>query len=282
MAISALFGIIQSIFKKERLMKYILILLLPLLAMAKIHYAKVEPYESVVLKSSVSAEVVYVDLDAEGEMVQNREVIHLDDRLDRVDLNASRESLKLLQNMLEINGEMVKSLTDALARQRGYFERLNKLSTASRTQKDAAFTTFVSAKNQYLSTKEKIETLKKQILDMRYKIERLEDTLSKKNIRLKDRYLYKLLVRAGDFVNPGLPLAEIQDLSRGKLTLYLEPSELKDIQKKRVFIDGEKTDYRVNKVWSVADEKFISSYRAEIYIDRPKTYFSRLVKVELK
>ena len=263
-------------------MKYILLLLLPLFAIAKVHYAKVEPYESVVLKSSVSAEVVYVDLDAEGKMIQNKEVIHLDDRLDRVDLNVSRESLKLLQNMLEINDEMVKSLADALRRQRGYFDRLNKLSTASRTQKDAAFTTFVSAKNQYLSTKEKIETLKKQILDMQYKIERLEDTLSKKNIHLKDRYLYKLLVRAGDFVNPGLPLAEVQDLSRGKLTLYLEPSELKDVQKRTVFIDGKKTDYRVDKVWDVADEKFISSYRAEIYVDRPKTYFSKLVKVELK
>ena len=249
---------------------------------ARVHYAKVEPYESVVLKSAVSAQVVHVDLDAEGEMVSGREIIHLDDRLDKADLAASRNSLELLKNMLQINREMVESLADALKRQRGYYERLSKLATASKTQKDTAFVTFVSAKNQYLSTREKIETLKKQILDMEYKIVKLEDMIAKKTIRPKERYLYKLSVRKGDFVNPGSPLATVQDLSRGKLTLFLEPEELKNVRGKRVYIDGNETDYRVDKIWNVADEKFISSYRAEIYVDKPKGFFSRLVKVELK
>jgi hypothetical protein len=74
----------------------------------------------------------------------------------------------------------------------------------------------------------------------------------------------------------------VQDLSRGKLILFLESSELKDVRSKKVFIDGKETQYRVDKVWHVADEKFISSYRVEIYIDKPGNYFSKLVKVELK
>lgn len=117
---------------------------------------------------------------------------------------------------------------------------------------------------------------------MEYKIERLKDSIAKKNIRLKQRYLYKLAVRRGDFVNPGSALATIQDQSRGKLTLFLEPSELVDVQKKSVLIDGKETDYKVDKIWHVADEKFISSYRAEIYVDAPQSHFSKLVKVELK
>ena len=263
-------------------MRSILFLILPALLLAKVHYAKVEPFESVTLKSAVSAQVSDVDLDAEGKMIADAEIIHLDDRLDKADLAASEKSLGFLKNMLEINREIVESLADALKRQKGYYERLNKLSTASRTQKDTAFVAFVTAKNQYLSTREKIETLKKQILDMEYKIERLEESIGKKNIRLKERYLYKLAVRRGDFVNPGSPLATVQDLSRGKLTLFLELSELKGIQGKKVFIDGKETAYRVNKVWRSADEKFISSYRVEIYVDRAKSYFSKLVKVELK
>jgi multidrug efflux pump subunit AcrA (membrane-fusion protein) len=263
-------------------MRYTLLFLFSSLLFAKVHYAKVEPYESVVLKSAVSAQVVEVVLDAEGKMIKDAEVIRLDDRLDKADLNASRKSRGLLNNMLGINQEMVVNLAEALKRQKGYYERLNKLSTASKTQKDTAFSAYVSAKNQYLSTKEKIESLKKQILDISYKIERLQDSIGKKNIRLKQRYLYKLTVRAGDFVNPGSPLATVQDLSRGKLTLFLEPSEMKDARQKRVFIDGKETAYRVDKVWHVADEKFISSYRAEIYIDKPENHFSKLVKVELK
>ena len=263
-------------------MKYVLILFVPMILFAKVHYAKVEPFESVVLKSAVSAQVVEVDLEAEGKMISNKEVIHLDDHLDQIDLNASGKSLDMLRTMLEINQEIVSSLGDTLKRQKSYYERLNRLATASKTQKDNAFSGFVSAKNQYLSTKEKIETLKKQILDMEFRIAKLKDSIDKKNIRLKDRYLYKLAVRKGDFVNPGSPLATIQDHTRAKLILFLEPSELKGIKEKNVFIDGKKTAYKVDKVWNSADEKFISSYRAEIYIDTPEGHFSRLVKVELK
>jgi len=57
---------------------------------------------------------------------------------------------------------------------------------------------------------------------------------------------------------------------------------LKGGRKKTVYIDGKKTGYRVNKVWDIADDKFISSYRAEIYVEKPEGFFSKLVKVELK
>ena len=90
------------------------------------------------------------------------------------------------------------------------------------------------------------------------------------------------MVRKGDFVNPGSPLAQVEDASRAKLVLFLEPEELDQIDQKIVYLDGKKTEYKVNKVWRVADEKFISSYRAEIYIPAPKNSFSKLLKVEIK
>ena len=58
-------------------MKILLLLFTPLFIFAKVHYAKVEPYESVVLKSAVSALVMHVDLDAEGTMVEGKRVIYL-------------------------------------------------------------------------------------------------------------------------------------------------------------------------------------------------------------
>ncbi len=264
-------------------MKRLLYLLaLPALLSAKVHYAKVEPYESVVLKSAVSAQVVWVDLDSEGKMIGNKEVIHLDDMLDKADLVASQKSLEILDVTLGINQDMVFNLKKSFDRQEGYYNRLNKLSTASKTQKDTAFISYVTAKNQYLSTKEKIEGIKRQILDMQLKISKLNDSISKKSIQLTNRYLYKLTVRKGDYVNMGSALATIQDQQRAKLTLFLEPSELEAIESKKIFIDGKESSYKVNKVWNSADEKFISSYRVEIYIDSPKDSFSKLLKVELK
>ena len=263
-------------------MKLFLLLLTPVLIFAKVHYAKVQPYDSVILKSAVSGLVVDVDLDAEGTMVTSGRVIHIDDVLDKSNLEDTKESIKLLEQMLGINQEIASSLSGTVKRQEGYFKRISKLTTASKTQKDNAFNSFTSAKTQYLTTKEKIVSLQKQILDMKYKATQLEDTLVKKSIILENKYLYKLMVRVGDYVAPGVALAEIQDASRAKLVLYLEPEELSGVEKKAVFIDGKRTAYKVNKVWRVADEKFISSYRAEIYIPAPENAFSKLLKVEVK
>lgn len=235
-------------------MKYILIFLSPILLFAKVHYAKVEPYETVTLKSAVSALVMDVDLDAEGSVIEQKRVIYLDDSLDKINLQTSKENLLLLD--------------ETLKRQKSYFERIDTLKTASETQKDNAFYTFSSTKRQYL--------------DMEYKIAQLEDSIEKKSIVLNNRYLYEIMVRKGDYVNPGSPLAKIADTTRAKLVLYLDPEEIEGIEGKSVYLDEKKTEYKVDKVWKVADEKFISSYRAEIYLPAPEGSFSNLVKVELR
>jgi len=263
-------------------MKIFLFLVIPLLVFAKVHYAKVEPYESVVLKSAVSGLVVDVDLDAEGTLVNDKRVIHIDDALDKTNLEDTKKSIALLEKMLGINQEIASSLAGTVKRQEGYFKRISKLSTASKTQKDNAYSAFTSAKTQYLSTKEKIISLEKQILDMQYKASQLEDILVKKSIIPQKKYLYKLLVRKGDYVAPGTALAELQDASRAKLVLFLEPEELVGTDDKVIYLDGKRTEYKIGKVWRVADEKFISSYRAEIYIPAPQNEFSKLVKVEMK
>ena len=263
-------------------MKIFLLLLSPLLIFAKVHYAKVEPYDSVTLKSAVSGLVLEVDLNAEGTHVQGKRIIHIDDVLDRTNLDDTKQSVILLEQMLGINNEIASSLAGTVKRQEGYYKRMSKLLTASKTQKDNAYSAFTSIKTQYLTTKEKIVSLKKQILDTKYKVAQLEDILIKKSIIPENKYLYKLMVREGDYVAPGTALAQIQDASKAKLVLFLEPEELKDIKEKTIYIDSKRTNYKVGKVWRVADEKFISSYRAEIYIPAPKNEFSKLLKIEVK
>jgi len=263
-------------------MKILILLLAPLFVFAKVHYAKVEPFDTVMMKSAVSGLVVNVNLDVEGKMLDGTRIIHLDDALDIANLEASKKTTTLLNEMLEINQDIATSLADTVKRQEGYYQRINKLSTASKTQKDNAYSAFTSAKTQYLGTKEKIVNLEKQILDIEYKIAQLEDSIAKKSLILNHQYLYKLMVRKGDFVAPGSALAQVMDISKAKLVLFLEPDELKELDQKIVYLDGKKTEYKVSKVWSVTDEKFISSYRAEIYIAAPKESFSKLMKVEIK
>jgi len=264
------------------MMKILVLLLAPLFIFAQVHYAKVEPYESVVLKSAVSGLVTEVDLSSEGRMVASKRVIHLDDALDIANLEDAKKSVVLLKKMLDINEEIADSLSGTVKRQQSYYAQMSKLPTASSVQKDNAYSSYASAKTQYLSTKEKILNLQKQILDMKFKVAQLKDSIAKKSIVLENKYLYKLMVRKGDFVAPGTPLAQVEDASRAKLVVFLEPEELEHLDQKVVYLDGIRTEYKVAKVWSMTDEKFISSYRAEIYIPAPKNSFSKLVKVEIK
>jgi len=263
-------------------MRYLLLILSPLIVFGQIHYAKVEPYETITIKSAVSAQVTKAKIELEGKIIKNSEIIHLDDKLDKIRLKSDREALVLIKNMIRINQQNLQSLLLSLQRQEDYYNRVANLSTISITQKDKAFYSYINAKTQYLSIKEKIETLKKQKLDLIYDIERLKDTIGKKTIRLKNRFLYKLLVHKGEFVNMGMALAQIKDLSRAKLTLFLEDDELQNIKNKKIYINGKLTNYKIDKIWSVADDKFISSYRAEIVIPKPTYKFSKLLKVELK
>ena len=257
--------------------------MIPFILSAKVHYAKIEPFDRVTLKSSVRALVLSVKRDFEGKFVKNAKIIHLDDKLDKISFQDTIKSIKLLEHMVKINTQIASTLKQSVNRQEGYFNRISKLSTVSKTQKDNAYSAYSSIKTQYLGIKEKLLSLKKQLIDLRYKKAKLQDSIEKKNIFLKNRYLYSLLVRKGDFVGMGTPLMTVDDLSKGKLVLYLDAEELDGIKEKRVYINDQLTDYKIAKIWREADSKFISSYKTEIYIPVPKKdKFSTLLKVEIK
>jgi multidrug resistance efflux pump len=250
--------------------------------MAKVHYAKVEPYETTTLKSAVSAQVIKANIALEGKRVENKLIVELDDKLDKIKLASEKKAIKLIKSMIAINQNKLSAISKSLKRQEEYYNRINNISTVPKAQKDSAFYSFINTKSQYLGIKEKIVSLEKQKLDLLYSIDRLKNSISKKSIRIKNRFLDKLFVHKGDFVNMGTPLAVVKDLTRAKLVLFLENNELKDIKSKKIYIDGKKSNHKISKIWSVTDDKFISAYRAEIILKNPKEHFSKLLKVEFK
>jgi len=264
-------------------MKKLLLLLFPILLFSKVHYAKVEPLQSISLKSAVSAQVMMTKRELEGKNVKKSVlIIQLDSKLDRIKLQSSKTSLKLIESMLSTNQEILLALKESLSRQEDYHYRISTVQSASKTQKDNAFYGFTNAKTQYLSTKEKIDSLKRQRVDIKYEIARLKESISKKSISIKNKFINKILVNRGDYVNMGTPLAELKDLTSAKLVLFLEADELEKIKKRTIYIDNKPTQYKISKIWSVTDEKYISSYRTEIKIKNSNYRFSQLLKVEFK
>ena len=246
------------------------------------HYARVEPIERATVKAAVAGEVLEANLSLEGRQVSNAVVVQLDDRLDRKDLDHSRLTLKLLQNNLKLTREMLPGLEGSWKRQAGYFRRLKDLATASQTQKDQAYQAMVAAQNQYLSTRQQAINLQRSILEIEQKIAALEDRIAKKSLRLKNRYLYRLLVRRGEFAGIGTPLAIVDDLSRARLVIYLSADERKNLDRLKLWLNGKKSDLKFSKIWKETDDTYLSSYRAEIVLPAGLYPFSSLVKVELK
>ena len=261
--------------------KIFITFIVPIFVFAKIHYAKVEPYERIILKSSTSGLVSEVALENEGTFVAQKRIIQVEDILEKENLKELIDTLKISEKMLTINQKITINLEKLLKRKESQYNRYVQITTASKSQKDNAFHAFVTVETQYLQNKEKILSIKKEILNYTHQIFQLKDTIAKKSIVLKKQYLYKLMVKKGDFVSPGTPLAKVYDTQKAKLTLFLLPKELQVIHKKTIYIDDNKTSYKINKIWDIADEKHISSYRAEVYIDAPKR-FSVLKKVEFK
>ena len=248
---------------------------------AKVHYAKVEPAERTTIKSSISGAVDRVNLSLEGRVAEDSVVVHIDDKIDKANLKATKSSLKLLRESLDLNEHILKGLSKIRANKKSYYNRVSNLKTSSRVLKDNSYDSYINASNQMLATKEKVINLKKQILDLEHKQITLSDGISKKSIQVSGKYIYNIMVREGGFATPGMPLLVADDLSKAKLVLYLDRDELEGINKKSIYIDDNKTDLKFAKIWSVADEKFVSSYRAEI-ITEPIFKFSKLVKVEMK
>ncbi len=263
-------------------MKIIMILVLNCsLLLAKEHYAKVEPYETKTISSNVSALVLMADQTKEGALLDGSDYIVLDDKIDVVELKKITQKMVLLRKTITYNKEIIRNYEALLEKKRINFERIKNLNIKSSVEKDREFYDLVASQNQYINTQKELANITIQLNDLQLREAVLKKSIHDKHIRNQGWMLYDLLVSKGAFVNPSTPLAQLADVSKAKLVIYLNRDEIEGVLEKVVYIDGEKSPYKVTKVWNVADAKHLSNYKAEIVIDAPKI-FSNLVKVELR
>jgi len=268
--------------KRSGLKTLLFLLIVPAISlMAKEYYAKVEPYETLTIASNVSGLVLFSDEEKEGMVLGSKPYIQIDDELDQVELTQVNKKIKLLDGTLKLNEAMAKNYELMLEKKQRNYDNIKSLKTKSTIEKDREFYDLVSTQNQFISTQKEIQNLKTQINDLHLRQAQLQRSIKDKSLIAEGYILYKLIVKEGQVVNPSTPLAEIADVSRAKLTLYLTSEDMLGAEKKVLYINGEKSTYKINRLWKIADAQHLSSYRAEIIIDAPE-HFSALMKVELK
>ena len=245
------------------------------------YHAKLEPYNSVTISASAAGEVVIANRFLEGKVVENETIIQIDDELDRAALKQVNEKIKLTEKMIVVSKKRAMLQQQIVKNAKQTYEKLRALPVVSQSKKDEAFNAYAAAKNSRLTILERIETLKSQLQDLFFKKRELQKRLSQKRI-VATGYLYKLMVDQGNVVGIGTPLARVDDLSRGKLVLYLSLEEVDQIKNKKIFLDGKPSNAKIKKVWKVADDVHLSSYRVEVVVNNPNIPFSKLVKLEFR
>ncbi|MBP9490350.1 MAG: hypothetical protein KBE77_02770 [Aliarcobacter sp.] len=217
------------------------------------YYAKLEPIDSFQIKSAVAGKVIFSNSKIEGLKANNSTIIELDSEVDKVELEQSKNKLKFIDEMLKI--------------EQNNYDRLNQVSSKSAFEKD--------------TQKLKVINLESSKADMIIKIENLKDILSNKKLVEKSNYIFNITVKEGDYVNPGTLLYEAKDLSKGKLEIFVPISQIENIKNKDIYLDGNKSDIKMLKIYDVADATNISAYKVELIVEDVKT-FSRLVKIEFR
>lgn len=142
---------------------------------------------------------------------------------------------------------------------KNHYEKIKSLTTKSKNEKDNEKIIFLNAKQNYINAK---------------------DDLENRNIKAKGLYISEILVKKGNFVQPGTPLIKAYDVNLAKITIYVSKEDIINLENKQILVDG-KSDFKLYKFFKIADEKQISSYKVELVGASPKE-FSKIAKVEIK
>lgn len=248
---------------------------------AQEYYAKVEPYEMRTIAANVSGLIVFADETMEGQVLSKQRFIQMDDELDRVELKQVSEKITLLERSLTLNEALVANHEAVLTKKRDNMERIAALKMKSQIEKDNEYYGLITSENSLITTQKEIISLQTQINDLTLRKAQLERSIRDKSLSAPGFVLYALLVRPGQVVSASTPLAKIADRSRALLTFYLSREDAAAPEKKVLYLDGVKSDHKIERLWNIADEQHLSSYKAQIVIPAPER-FSHLIKIELR
>jgi len=227
--------------------------------------SKVEPFEIYNIKAVVNGKVVMVNKDLEATNIKNKLIVKIDDTDNKIDLENLQRQLELLKEQINNQKLIVKRKEDI-------YKRYEKLKTRSQTEKDSKFFDYISSLNQLIN-------LKSQYSNTLANIKKIKDIISKKSIRANG-YLFKIYVKKDDYVNLGSLIANVYDISKQKLTIYIPINQIKNIKNKKIYINTKESNFKIYKIWNVTDDKFVTSYKVELIGNGLK--FGEIVDIELK
>jgi len=228
------------------------------------YYGKVEPYQTYNIKADVSGKVIDVNKSAEG-MNYKGIVIKIDSYKDKIDLKNLKTQLYNFSHILSSQREILK-------RKKKLYQIYKNLKTKSQLDKDLKFYDYQNSIIAVNQTKNTIANLKAQIAT-------LKDNISKKSIKFNN-YIYQINVNKGDYVTFATPIATIMNINKVKVDIFVPINKIDSIKNKKIYVNNKISDFKIDKIYKVADNKYVTSYKVELIGKYPK--ISDIIKIEFK
>ena len=221
------------------------------------YQAKVEPIEIYNISAKTNADVIFVQ--KEGSYI-NGTFLKQDSKQEEIDL-------KKIINQIAITKDKINLQKEIVAKKEEIYKRFKRLKTKSLEEKNLKFYDYANAKMQLLNLKNELNSL------IATK-EKLQDIIEKKSLKAKG-YLYKLFVKKGEFAPAGKIVAQIADISKQKVTIYI-PINQKIPNKIKI----KNHIFTLYKKITIPDSTYITSYKVEYIGDGLK--FGEIVTIKLK
>ena len=237
--------------------RIVYIILLTSFMEASTYMGQIEPYEKILLVSEINGLITKVNRQAEYAFQDKRKkIVQIEKRIEKINLKGLKSSLDFSKK--------------AYALKEGNFERKNKVKQISQYEKNLEKSTLYEMQSQ-------MEELQKSINLLKYR-------LGKKTFFIQQKYVAKIYVREGDYVDVGNKVMQVYDVSKEKIELYVRAKEIEDIKTKEIFINNEKSEYKIEKISQVRDSTNLSSFLVRMVKKnlKPNKYFGTAVKVEFK
>ena len=224
---------------------------------ASSYMGQIEPYEKVLVVSETNGLITKVNRRSEYAFQNKRKrVVQIEKRAEEIELKGLKSSLNFSKQAYALKADN--------------FARKNNVRQISQYEKNLEESTLYEVQSQMAELRKSINLLKYR--------------LGKKTFFIQRKYVAKIYVREGDYVDVGSKIMEVYDVSKEKIELYVRAKEIEGIKSKKIFINNEKSKYKIEKISQVRDAKNLSSFLVRLVKknSKPNKYFGTVVKVEFK
>jgi hypothetical protein len=235
-------------------MKLIIILILSLNLFS--YVGKIDPYKKITLKSEAVGKVSYINNASNFTFAKKNIILKINSDEDLIRLESLQKKLEATKEIYEIS--------------KYTFDSKKSIKSLSKNEKNREKLNMLIKKQNYISLSENLNIQLSKI--------------NKKTFIVKNKYIGKIYPNVDEFVSVGSKIADIYDISKKKIVIFVNKEDIDKINKKDIFINNKPSKFFIESISNVVDSKYISSYQVVLLENNNNVSFrfGDIVQIDFK